>query len=390
MLVALATPFVAWLLEERAPAPPVPADGLARPSRTPKVHTVTRGQGVVVEAAPDAGPSRRLVFVALGLPESAAHGLEVGLTRRCTGDAGAATEQMERTDGHGVVVLADTPADCELELRATDPAIALREDVDGEITVLPTGALRMEAVTTAGEPIPEVEIVALFWSDRPPLARCRTDARGSCELVCPKGQRYQVRFAKPGYETAEHSVSCDDSGLRATLLPGRRVTVRVEGETAPLLSAFQLEVDAERSSQSRTIDTPGTYTFDDCPRDVLRVELSEALRPVLIAEVPPGADDAVVSLGPLVPRRLEIWVEHVESEYGFLPSPIDVRCERSPRLLVDAVASPDGKSDHARIEYAPEGPCVVTRGQGDLGWTTDEAYETVQVSPPAVVTVRRR
>jgi hypothetical protein len=111
---------------------------------------------------------------------------------------------------------------------------------------------------------------------------------------------------------------------------------------------------------------------------------------MLTAEVPPGPEDAVVSLGPLVPRRLEVWTDHEEDEWRSLPAPIDVRCEGSARLMIRPDASPDRKSAHARIEYAPAGPCEVTRGQGDYGWLTDEAYETVRVNPPAVVTLKRK
>jgi hypothetical protein len=189
-----------------------------------------------------------------------------------------------------------------------------------------------------------------------------------------------------------------------TLSRGRALTVTVEAPGSRLLTNMGLWVEAagEPGALAQRIDAPGRFAVGNVSAQALSVTLREETptgwsRPVAEGTVPAGEAPAQLTLT-LAPRRLEVCVDELEVDNvqsGQVrldappcASPVDVRCQGARRLMLPVEPSADRRSGCARAEYAPAGPCVVTRGSCDLGLPPDPTYEPVTVMPPAAVKLR--
>jgi hypothetical protein len=339
------------------------------------------------EVSVASGP-RTLAFSASGLEPSAAQGLAVDLVTRCGPTDGADGGVTRRTtDAAGLLPVGEVPAGCELELNAVDPLVVLRQDTDERVSVLPAGSLHVTAVDLEDRPIAGVTVEDPRKPTRWPRARCVTGSDGACDVRCRTGELGMVSLLGPGSEKTFQTVRCDGSTERITLRPGRTVTVTVLGPQGPFVTPLHLLLEGESLRLRKRRWEPGTLRFGGSTRRAMLLQVSEAsVPPFQTVKLPAGDDDVALTVGPFEPRRLEVWVRRDEDGPPERLHYVWVACEGANRLGLLPQPSDDPGLEHARIEYAPAGPCVISRKMRE----DEPEYEQVTVNPPAVVTLKRK
>jgi hypothetical protein len=364
-------------------------DGSGRPAPERARHQEVVGQARLTAAprptpdvtAGDGGLARRLVFKAFGTESSVTVGLEVDVSARCSNDDSTdAGVSRLKTDGEGTLTLVGIAPECELELAAVDSRLALHQEGDDVVSVIRLGTTRVEAVDLDGKPLSGVSVEG----NRRFQLHCVTGADGHCDAPCGHGEGGGIELAKPGYQVRPALLDCESGGLRVTLHPGRRLTVLVQGAPGPFLAPLSLALETDGFHVRRSIDAPGRHTFDSCTREAFEVGLGESGPALATVNVPAGEADVEVSIGPLEPRRLDVWVESdVPEEYL---GPVWVECAGATKRTVMVRVSNGGKSGLARLEYAPAGPCELRLARRDA----DPPQDRLTVMPPAVATLKMR
>jgi len=394
LLLAVAVGLGAyWAWSALTDAPAVSPAALRRLASSPSVSSPAAPTSAAAATAPPVERGRdrvlRLHFVRSGAPVT---DLAVHLHAVCADPdvpGLVETEADVHTDAQGIAALAGVGTERGIWASSSDRSLSfVREDDSDTVEVTAGRPLRVVVTDAAQRPLAQARV-----NPEGDLPSCTTDALGQCEVSWPVDRpQGPLDVDAPGY--AEKVVQQDlGREVHVELAPERRLTVTVEAPSASLMVPMRLRVEAEDDhlEQKRTIDAPGRFEIDRLPHGKLEVSLAEPdARPIVTRVVPAGTAPTEVTLT-LVPRRLDVWIDVPEEPESFpCQHPADVRCAGRARMMIRSTRSRDGRSDFARLEYAPEGPCEVRRGECDGSWQADPHFETVSVSPPGAVTVHAK
>jgi hypothetical protein len=407
-LVALAAGGLCWwVLQEPAPTPALTQAPISPSPVAPSPQAAHRAVGPPTVVAATVKGTVWQVVVKQGDP-SLAFDLAVRAEGSCAGSEGPVVLHL-KTDGEGRLM---TPADdCFLHFVAEREDLHLGPPDDDELPLSLAGHAPVRVTDPQGQPIGGAVVtpalassggggVTMLGKPPPDAARsCTTDGTGRCHLAWPLGERLQLTVEARGFAARSFDTDFDGSAEDIVLQRARRVRVTVQAP-GPLLVPLRLRLEeapgGSAGELAQTVDAPGTYEVEGVSRLPWEVTLSELqvaakypARPLARAPLAAGTDDATITFPPVVPRRLEVFSELPAHHSGYL-SFIDVRCPGAPRMIAELVDAPDGQRQFARLEYAPEGPCVVARASTDLSMTVDPDFEPVTASPPTSVTLHRR
>lgn len=414
--------LVLWMTRaEEAPA--------HMPQRAPRMSAFAlkedqvRGAGAPSADLGDEAPSlpaRRLKFVRSGDDEEGEEvvsGLSVEIRVSCNhgkfGQQGPDKEPAEYaqvyvTDSEGAVHLVGVDRRCNLQPKAVNPEVVLIFDdalsqemekagLGRDDETVWVGRSFLQRVTTVNSS--ELAISgARIESRSPTFTSCETDGSGQCSLRLASRSPLILTIEASGFATRslEGELPRD---LKVVLEPERAVDIAIAAPGSGLLRPMVLRVSGQSFVWKRTVDAPGHFRVRGAPSEALEVDLSEMpqgleafARPIAHAEVAAGKGAVEVPLGPLVPRRLDISIEHPRNpndEDRFCRALVaDVRCPGVLRQMVRLMPDSDGRFSRGGLEYAPQGPCQVTKGHCDHRYQPDRRYETMPVSPPGSVSVR--
>lgn len=339
------------------------------------------------EVSVASGP-RTLAFVASGLEASMASALALDVVTRCTpsdGADGGAARLM--TDAAGRLSVGEVPAGCELELNAVDPRVVLRQDSEEHVTVLPAGSLHVVAMDLLDRPIVGVTVADSRRPNRWHRAVCVTGTDGTCDLPCRSGELGMMTLKGPGLERASSNVTCDGSTARVTMQPGRKVTLTVLGPPDPFVTGLHLMLEGDKFRLFKRLAQPGVFELAGSTRRAMNLHVSEeGVPPFLTVQLPAGDEDVALTVGPFEPRPLDVWVQRDDDGPPERLHYVWVACEGANRLGLLPQAGDDSALEHVRIEYAPAGPCVISRKMRD----DEPEFAEITLSPPGAVTLKRK